>query len=110
MNMESEIITLDVTVEEYQQDLASGLCQDEVLQPGRHTFKRGGFLARHGLQGGGTTTSAGKVRILIDLDHDILDYFQKRARLPNAAPYQSQINKALRELIEREDMPQQIAA
>lgn len=110
MNMESEIINLDVTVEEYQQDLASGLREDEVLQPGRHRFKRGGFLARHGLQREGAATSAGKVRILIDLDQDILDYFQKRARKPNAAPYQTQINKALRELIEKEHMPQQIAA
>ena len=65
MNMESEIITLDVTVEEYQQDLASGLRKDEVLQPGRHRFKRGGFLARHALQEEDATTAAGKVRILI---------------------------------------------
>ncbi|MGB0386769.1 MAG: BrnA antitoxin family protein [Ardenticatenaceae bacterium] len=110
MNMEDEIITLDVTVKEYQQDLASGLREDEVLQPGRHRFKRGGFLARHGLQGERAATAAGKVRILIDLDHDILDYFKQRARQPNAVPYQTQINKALRELIEREKMPQQIAA
>jgi len=39
-----------LTVEEYQQDLASGLRKDEVLQPGRHTFKR------HALQGEGAVS------------------------------------------------------
>ena len=109
MNMEdNQTIILDVTVEEYQRDLASGLREDELLQPGRHTFKRGGFFARHGLDQPPAATAPGKVRILIDLDHDILDYFKQRAS--NGAPYQTQINKALRQLIEKEKIPQQIAA
>ena len=111
MNMEDDqTIILDVTVEEYQRDLASGLREDEVLQPGRHRFKRGGFFARHGLDQPPAATAPGKVRISIDLDHDILDYFKQRARQPNAAPYQTQINKALRQVIENEETRQPIAA
>jgi uncharacterized protein (DUF4415 family) len=40
-----------------------------------------------------------KVRINIMLDEDIIEYFKQRAALPNAAPYQTQINQALREII-----------
>jgi hypothetical protein len=42
-------IIIDVTEEEYQAHLAKGLQEDEMLKPGRHTFRRGNFLARHGL-------------------------------------------------------------
>src|SRR5262245_45430307 len=40
-----------------------------------------------------------KVRINIMLDDDIIEYFKRRAALPNAAPYQTQINQALRDAI-----------
>lgn len=40
-----------------------------------------------------------KLRINIMLDEDIVDYFKHRAARPNAAPYQTQINQVLRELI-----------
>ncbi|MEW5988726.1 MAG: BrnA antitoxin family protein [Chloroflexota bacterium] len=96
-----EDIIVDVTEEEYQTDLARGLEEDEVLKPGRHRFKRGGFLARHGLQPGQASAPA-KVRISINLDEDVLNHFKQRAARPNAAPYQTQINKALREVMERE--------
>lgn len=41
-----------------------------------------------------------KVRITILLDYDVLQYFKKRAAAPGAEPYQTQINRALREYIE----------
>jgi hypothetical protein len=44
---DGETIIIEVSEENYQRDLASGLDEDEVLKPGRYTFKRGGFLARH---------------------------------------------------------------
>lgn len=43
--------------------------------------------------------SVRKLRINIMLDEDIVEYFKQRAALPNAAPYQTQINQILRELI-----------
>lgn len=42
---------------------------------------------------------ARKLRINITLDEDIIEYFKQRAALPNAAPYQTQINQALKELV-----------
>lgn len=44
---DGETIIVEISEENYQRDLAAGLDEDEILKPGRHTFKRGGFLARH---------------------------------------------------------------
>jgi uncharacterized protein (DUF4415 family) len=33
-----------------------------------------------------------KVRITINLDADVLEYFKQRAAAPHSAPYQTQIN------------------
>lgn len=64
--MKSKEIIVEVTEEEYQADLDNGLHEDEVLKPGTHTFKRGGFLARHNMSE--QTSSSAKVRISINLD------------------------------------------
>jgi uncharacterized protein (DUF4415 family) len=101
MNSKAKHVVIDITDEEYQADLAKGLQEEEVLKPGRHTFKRGAFLARHGLKAD-EELSRVKVRISINLDLDVLEYFKQRAAQPNAAPYQTQINHALREVMERE--------
>ena len=44
---DGETVIIEVSEENYQRDLAAGLDEEEILKPGRHTFKRGGFLARH---------------------------------------------------------------
>lgn len=41
-----------------------------------------------------------KVRITIMLDLDVLNFFKARAAKPGAEPYQTQINRALREYME----------
>src|SRR2546426_6314313 len=40
-----------------------------------------------------------KIRINIMLDGDIVEHFKRRAARPHAAPYQTQINQALRKVI-----------
>ena len=40
-----------------------------------------------------------KIRINIMLDEDIVGHFKRRAARPHAAPYQTQINQALRQVI-----------
>ena len=97
MNRENdtEEIIVDVTEEEYKKDLARGLHEDEVMKPGCHRFRRGGFLSRHGI-----TPVPVKVRISVDIDIDILSYFRERAS--NADLYETEFNDILRELIEAE--------
>ena len=40
-------VTIEVSEEDYQKDLAAGVDEELILKPGRYKFKRGGFLARH---------------------------------------------------------------
>ena len=96
-----EEVIVDVTYEEYEANLAAGLLEDEILKPGRHTFRRGGFLARHNL-GPDEVASTAKVRVWLNLDVDVVDYFKQRAAQPQAAPYETQINDALRNIMNRE--------
>lgn len=102
-----QTVIVDVPVEMYQADLAKGLQADETLQTGRHTFRRGGFLQRHGEAALTVQPQPNKVRISINLDADVLEYFKGRAALPNAAPYQTQINSALRAVMEQEQQQPQ---
>jgi len=102
-NKKTDVI-VEVSEEEYQADLAQEFQADEVLNPGRHTFKRGGFLARRQLNEHQIVPPA-KVRILINLDLDVLTYFKQRAAQPNAAPYQTQINHTLRAVMEQVQTP-----
>ncbi|MFN8493185.1 MAG: BrnA antitoxin family protein [Caldilineaceae bacterium] len=103
----AQTVIVDVPAEVYQADLAKGLQADETLQPGRHTFRRGGFLQRHGETALMAQPQPTKVRISINIDADILEYFKTRAAQPNAAPYQTQINSALRAVMEQDQQQPQ---
>ncbi len=75
-----EEIVIDVSQAEYEADRAAGLEDDEGLQPGRHAFKRGGFLSRH-YNGLG----------------------QNGAAQPATARYETQMNDALRAVMEHDN-------
>ena len=87
----------EVTEAEYQASLAKGLDEESLLKPGRHKFIRGGFKKMHP----DYNPKTAKVKISMYLDQDILNFFRARAAEPHAAPYQTQINQALREFMER---------
>jgi hypothetical protein len=40
-------VTIEVSVEDYQADLAAGIDEDATLKAGRYKMKHGGFFARH---------------------------------------------------------------
>ena len=40
-------VTIEVSEEDYQADLAAGIDEEATMKPGRYKFKRGGFLALH---------------------------------------------------------------
>lgn len=58
---------------------------------------------KHFAQKGEVKLSDCKVRITINLDADILEYFKQRAAPSNAAPYQTQINAELRRIMENDN-------
>lgn len=51
-----------------------------------------------------------KVRITILLDEDVIDYFKNESERSGALPYQTQINQALRGLIEKRQNTSEIDA
>ena len=81
-----------VTEEEYRAELASGLTEDEVMKPGTYKVRRSPWAAR--------LKEANKVKVSIYLDKTVVEYFRDRAKEPNAAPYQTQINNELRKVME----------
>jgi hypothetical protein len=44
---DGENVTIEISEEDYQRDVAAGVEEDAILKPGRYKMKRGGFLARH---------------------------------------------------------------
>lgn len=40
-------VTIEISEEDYQADLAAGISEEDTMKPGRYKMKRGGFLARH---------------------------------------------------------------
>ena len=46
-------------------------------------------------------SASNKLRITIALDKDVVNYFKAEATHPGAFPYQTQINQALRQLIDK---------
>src|SRR5437763_698629 len=81
-----------VTEEEYRAELASGLAEDEVMKPGTYKVRRSPWAEK--------LKKAGKVKITIYLDDDVVEYFRDRAEQPNAAPYQTQINNELKRVMQ----------
>jgi uncharacterized protein (DUF4415 family) len=58
----------------------------------------------HAKRGTDEATTAGKTRITIRLDDDIIDWFRQQAEQGGGGNYQTAINQALREHIERQSL------
>lgn len=95
----SKDVTIAVTQKDYDREMRAGVKPDETFRPGVYHGRRGGFLERH--PEALTQKIETKVGIYIKLDRDILNFFKERAKRHNAAPYQTQINNALRAFMER---------
>lgn len=92
MSRKDELPDYVVTEEEYQEQLASGLTDDEVMKPGTYKVRRSPWAEK--------LKNASKVKVSIYLDSDVVQYFRGRADRPDAAPYQTQINSELRKVME----------
>ncbi len=63
---------------------------------------------KQGKRGALDPTPSGKTRITIRLDKDILNWFREQVELAGGGNYQSLINKALQEHIQREKEPLEV--
>src|SRR2546430_946565 len=83
--------------EQHQRDRRAGVPEEFLYRPDRTVPVS--MDKRHNAKPGDTDLRNVKVAIHIKLDADIVDFFKARASEPNAAPYQTQINNALREVV-----------
>ncbi len=84
---------LEVTQEQYDEAMAKGWTEDDILSPGKHVFRR---------RTRPINSREAKIKMTMFIDADVLQHFKKRAENPNAAPYQTQINQELRAAMERD--------
>ena len=94
---------MTVTQNDYDREMRAGVKSDETFRPGVYRGRRGGFLERR--PEALTEKIETKIGIYIKLDRGVLQFFKDRAKRPNAAPYQTQINNALRTFIEGKQGP-----
>lgn len=83
---------VEYTKQDIEQMREQGVPEDELPHIGVHKFRRSGFVTKRSDQ---------KIKISIYLDADILDFFKQLAADPNSAPYQTQINNELRNVMNR---------
>jgi uncharacterized protein (DUF4415 family) len=91
---------LEVTQSEYDEAIKTGWTDEDIQKPGNYTYRRTKRVAKPE----DMLPSNIKVQVSLRIDLDILEHFKKRAELPNAAPYQTQINAELRRLMEQDLM------
>lgn len=84
---------LEVTQEQYDEAMAKGWTEDDILPPGKHVFRR---------RTQPINPRESKIKMTMFIDYDVMQHFKKRAESPNAAPYQTQINQELRAAMERD--------
>lgn len=83
--------------EQHRRDRQAGVPEQFLYRPDRSVPVPKD--RRHDARPGETDLRKVKVGIHIKLDADIVEFFKARALEPNAAPYQTQINTALREFV-----------
>jgi uncharacterized protein (DUF4415 family) len=92
--------TFEVSQPDYDEMRKLGFEDGEILPVGTHKFRRVSrdrIATEDDLQPGNI-----KVQITMKVDLDVLDHFKERAAKPNAAPYQTQINAELRDIMDRD--------
>lgn len=90
---------LEITEEDYREDMASGVPEDEALKPGRHKFARGLFRKR--FPNFDPATAKTTVEIHLGLDLKVLEYFKQLAKDTRADSYQTVIKQVLQTAMEQ---------
>jgi uncharacterized protein (DUF4415 family) len=87
-----------MTQEKYDEMKARGIDEEAIPAVGPHTYRR---RTRR------LDVKAAKIRVTAFIDADLVAYFRQRAEKPDAAPFEAQLNQALRaamnQAVENED-------
>lgn len=98
-NGKNKEAVLEVSREIYRKQLAKGSDPESLLKPGRYRFHRN----RHTIKSGEEVNINGKVRVTMCLDADIVEFFKERA-----LHYQTEINTALRRIVDSAQYEQEL--
>jgi uncharacterized DUF497 family protein len=84
---------LDVSEEQYEEMKAGGLDEESLFKPGRHTFRR---------RDADKIIKRDNKTIVLRLDEETFDYYQRRAEEKHSASIEEQIEIELRNIAEKE--------
>jgi len=88
----------EITEADYQEQLAEGIEEEFILKPGRYKFVRG----RHpNFKPSDLEPRNIRVNLSLPVALDVFKYFEQRAKELKADSYQTLMNDALREVMER---------
>lgn len=93
-------VTIEVTKEDYERDLSFGIPPDELLNPGKHHFRR--VPAETVAKFRNSKPHQANIETKIRLDLDVLKYFRERAESLNIDLFQDLINSELRRVMEND--------
>jgi len=95
-------VIIEVSAEDYEREKAAGVEEEFLLKPGRHVFCRGGFLKRHpDFKRSDLEPRNIRVNLSLPVALDVFKYFEQQAKELKADSYQTLMNDALREAMER---------
>lgn len=80
-------IVMEMTQEKYDEMKARGIDEEAIPAVGTHTYRR---RTRR------RDPNAAKIRVTAFIDADLVAYFRQCAEKPDAAPFEAQLNQALR--------------
>jgi uncharacterized protein (DUF4415 family) len=99
-------VVIEVKQEDYENDLAAGIPEEELLKPGRHTFKRSPSERRASKED--LHPSNIKVEFQMKLDLDVLNHFQEQTGNKEIESLQKLLNRKLRKLMENEKLKEEM--
>lgn len=95
-NSTSQTIDVEYTEDDIQEMREESVSGDELPLVGVHQFRRSPFVIKRSEQ---------KIKISLDVDADVLDFFKDRATQTDSETFETQINNELRTAMERSQMP-----
>ncbi len=87
---------VEYTEADIQEMREKDVSEEDLPSVGKHTFRRSRFITKRSEQ---------KLKVTIMLDADVVDFYKKQAAEAGNLPYQTQINRQLRQAMEKSQNP-----
>ena len=95
-------VTLEVTEEDYNRDLAAGIPADELMRPGKHRFRR--VSPERAAKLRDSRPHQFHIETRLRLDEDVYRFLKERAEAQDIDLFQELINNELRRVMEKEEI------